>query len=859
MKLTPMMEQWQNAKSQHDDAVVLFRMGDFYELFGDDALVAAPILDLAITSRDKDKASLPMAGFPFHAADNYIEKLVERGLKVAICEQLEDPKASRGLVKRGVTNVITPGTAIISESFEHSEPSYLVALINDGLDFAIASLDVQTGLQKVTTLRNEALIADEILRLAPKEIIVMNDDDGSQHLLNTIMPTMTKETQVRLEKRARPIVNEVHDQLSTAEKIARALVLEYLVELRGAVPAHLSSTPEHYDITDQLLLDDATRGNLDLVPRKRGDRYNLLGVLDRTKTAMGRRALRQSIIAPSTNLGFINARHDMVGELCNASSDLLADLTEFLSAMFDVEKLSSHVAAHKISPRGLAQLRDCLMLTAKIVEVCNRESTPAVKKLLATLPDISALRDVLMRSLADEPPVQLRDGGVFREGFDRELDETRGLVKNGQDLLLALEIKEREISRIPSLKIKYTRVFGYYIEITKTHLEKVPKHYQRKQTIANGERFTSEELSSLEVKLNSAEAQSLLIEEKRFQELLQTVLKEIVNLGKVGRVLAELDLLVSFAQVSQSFSWVRPQMLTRDARVLNITGGRHPVVEAHAHNNGSHFVANDVIVDGKENQLLLITGPNMAGKSTIMRQCALIQILAQMGSWVPAKSATLSITDAIFARVGASDDLSTGRSTFMVEMTETAAILHNATTHSLIILDEIGRGTSTYDGLSIARAVAEHIHDEVGARTLFATHYHELTELAAQFARVKNFHVGIVEKDQRIRFLYRLQPGACLKSFGIAVARLSGLPDSVLDRALAILRNLEKDVEEEVVTPLRVRPQLTLFVDGKDDSVDKDLVAKLREIDINRITPLQALNKLASLQGQLRKSERNLL
>lgn len=877
VKLTPMMEQWKAAKDAHPDAILLFRMGDFYELFGDDAVKAAPILELTLTSRDKDKSGLKMAGFPFHAADNYIYKLVERGLKVAICEQLEDPKTARGVVKRGITNVVTPGTVIENENAPHAEPAYLIGLASMAGEIALCSLDLATASFRITstTCRDSAL--DEALRLEPRELVVLERDHVACELSNLIKHRLRRSALMRVEKKTQLATKSFQTfaekvSFSEAELSALSLITSYVTELKGAFPSHVAM-PSRYAIHEQLLMDLATRTNLDLFPKKKGDHTNLFSVLDETKTAMGRRLLCQSIAAPSTSLEKILERQQLVEELLEHSS-LRATVRELLSATYDLEKLTALVTSKKISPRGLARVRDCLLRTHELVTTVFTSSAALCMELLGAMPDLSSLRALLSHALADEPPLFLRDGGVFREGFDPHLDELMHLLQNGKNLLLDLESKERQQTGIPSLRIKFTRVFGYYIEVTKTHMDKVPAHYQRKQTIANGERYVTKELSELEVKINTAQAKAQELEEQRFTELCAMVAKEAPALIAMARTLALFDLTAGFAELASVRAYSRPQVLEQRERVIDIKAGRHPIVEDIGLREGSYFVPNDTLLVHDECNLMLITGPNMAGKSTVMRQVALIQIMAQIGSFVPAASARLSLCDAIFARVGASDDLATGRSTFMVEMSETAAILSNATEYSLILLDEIGRGTSTYDGMSIAQAVAEYIHDTLKSRTLFATHYHELTELEKRLKGMRNFHVEVTDHDNEVRFLYTLAHGACLKSFGIEVAKLSGLPRSVLDRAHEVLMRLENSTSRAIdhaptapsdSTTLyapepsslthTARPQMDLFVIPKAQPREQGdaVLEKIRGVDINRMTPLQALSKIASWQAELLK------
>lgn len=839
-----MMQQWYQAKNKYKDAILLFRMGDFYELFGDDAIAAAPILELNLTSRDKDKSGLKMAGFPFHAAEGYIAKLVDHGHKVAICEQLEDPKASKGIVKRGVTDVLTPSTYIDDNNSTGSHGQYLLGISSAGNQSAICALDLGTAKFLVTSSVSKQKIIDEIMRLAPKEIVIDRDDDAQE--LAKLFSIEKHKTDLDLKTNLldKPYLNDI-------EKKAALIVLSYLKSLRGKIPVHIDS-PKKYSIEKKMLMDVATIKNLDLFPKSKGDKNNLISVLDETKTSMGKRALFNSINAPSTLMEDILTRQCLVEEFVG-NSYLRQEVRDSLSLCFDIEKLSALVATNKIGPKKMVSLRRSLDCVARLKELSLNKGD-ALNKLALKIPDLTKVHTLLNDALADEPPVNLKDGGAIRAGFDSELDDLRDLVLNGKEMLLSLESRERQKTQIPSLKVKYTRVFGYYIEVTKTHLDKVPAHYQRKQTIANGERFITSELSDLEIKLNNAELNARIIEEEQYGKILATISLESKKLIEAGQIIAEFDLSSCLAELSVTRSYVKPKLLDGHERCLSITEGRHPIIEEICARNGTFFVPNDTSLSGEKSLVKLITGPNMAGKSTIMRQAALIQIMAQMGSFVPAKSASLSICDAIFARVGASDDLSTGRSTFMVEMSETASILNNATSESLILLDEIGRGTSTYDGLSIAQAVAEYIHDNLKARTFFATHYHELTKLEASHSRVKNYHVEIDEQGKEIRFLYTLKKGACLKSFGIEVARLSGLPQKVLSRATSILNTLEQ--EPVLVEKKPKLSQLDLFgLMSNEQSLTKGQkkLKRLLSTDINKLTPIQALTNLAELQETLKE------
>lgn len=859
-KLTPMMRQWHEAKMQHEDAILLFRMGDFYELFDQDAIVAAPILELTLTSRDKDKAGLKMAGFPFHAAESYIGKLIEHGHKVAVCEQLEDPKQKVGVVRRGITNVITPGTALEYESSGSSESAFLLSMAVDGDRYSLCALDYTSATFRVTHSTNKQALFDEALRYAPCEIVLSLDDKEAKILAHQLRDA--RQNRVRVEERRIARVSSsdfAQISLDVLEQKAVALILAYVQELKGHVPSHIAN-PQRYSIDEQLLIDDATRQNLNLIPKAKADTWNLFSVLDDNKTAMGKRALLQIIKAPLTNVQEIKERQELVCSLYT-DHDMRKKVREQLGRFYDLEKLVALMASDKISPRGLAHVRECLAALREITLLSGQGNNPQLRQLLESLPSVEPLYQRLSHELELEPPLWAKDGGIFKPGVFLELDEQKDVMANGQGMLLELEARERQRTGIGSLKIKFTRVFGYYIEITKTNLDKVPPDYIRKQTIANGERYTTDELRLLESKISSAGSLVQSFEEAKFQELCAYAKTFVGILMPIAKQIAYLDNCTSHAEVALRNHFVRPIIEEQDVYITDIKGGWHPIAAEQCKKEGSYFVPNDVSLDATRCSLMLITGPNMAGKSTIMRQVALIQIMAQIGSFVPAQAARLSICDALFARVGASDDMATKRSTFMVEMTETASILHNATRSSLIILDEIGRGTSTYDGLSIAQAVLEHIHDSVKSRTLFATHYHELTMLEGRCERLKNHHVAIDENDDAISFLYTLVQGPCLRSFGIEVARLSGLPSDVLKRAQEILLGLESEAYSSKNTQVSEEPglflqQRSLFGVakniGEQDHV-VDLVDKILGVDINKTTPLQALNKLAAWQRLVQK------
>ncbi|MEM7495721.1 MAG: DNA mismatch repair protein MutS [Myxococcota bacterium] len=913
-KITPMLRQWLLAKERAPDALLLFRMGDFYEMFAQDAQTAAPILELALTSRDRNsKSPIPMAGFPHHAARGYIAKLLSRGLKVALCDQLEDPAAAKGIVKRAVTRVVTPGTTTDDDTLPPKASNYLVGISRHNGTFGIGALDWSTG-RFIATASSDPLTArEELERLAPAEVLVhehavqqlrpltqwLVGAAGSAHggwrcrMETRALSASSADSPSELNSLLQPV------QAHTSCKHAAQLVLEYVRATQGDVGGHVR--PVHaYRIDKQLLMDASTRRHLgvDTAGRKSGESPSLLTLLDRTKTAMGGRALARMLQAPSTDLATINKRHDRIGALL-AHPDTLHALQEDLQGVYDLERLTAKSASGRVNPRELAHLRDSLGRLPRLVSRLGKGKNPVLADLAAGIDPLSDARAWLCNALVESPPLVLREGTVFRDGYDKTLDELTQLAAGGRDKIAAIEARERQATGIPSLKVKYTRVFGYYIEVTKTHLGKVPASYRRKQTVAGAERYGTDELTRLEEQVATAEVRRAAREACLFDQLREKVSEQAMRVLRTATCIAQLDALCGFAQLSLQRRYMRPRMLPAAARHLCIRQGRHPVLELLHAQRGDPFVPSDVELSGDDRQILLITGPNMAGKSTVMRQTALIQLLAQAGCFVPAQQATLSVCDRLFARVGASDDLLEGRSTFMVEMHETAHILRAATPESLVLLDEIGRGTSTFDGLSIAHAVAEHLHNRVGARVLFATHYHELTALAHTLPRLRNVHVAVQEDGNAIAFLYTLRDGCVGRSYGLHVARLAGLPNAVLARAREVLTGLEREPQQEPKHKTatcrdaihRVSKTVSTVQNAEEgnktipDSVksttslgnaDGQLVFfqpdpptqppaaadsqqltaflnKLSRIDVNRTTPLAALQQLAALRQTARK------
>lgn len=893
-KITPMLRQWLEAKAQHTDAVLLFRMGDFYELFHTDAVLSGEVLELSVTTRDRDKENgIAMSGFPHHAAAGYIAKLVAAGFKVAVCDQLEDPSVAKGIVKRGITRVVTPGMVLDDESLQARANNYLVALYanDDATRFGIAAIDVSTGEFKAAATTSLSMLLDEATRLMPRELLLTGDD-----IFKGAFRAKAERDVARVEERDRPgrktvLLDELGKKDAYLEQkehkaacAAAEMVLTYVDETQGSIPSHVS-TPNPYVLDASLLIDATTRQHLDVAGKSENRRApgTLLHVVDKTATAPGGRFLMKTLFAPSANLDVIEERQAMVRSLVEHPG-VRERMRETLRGIFDLERLCSRVCARRAQPQDLARLSRSLQKLPELASLVDELECAPLKTATLALHDLSDLSSMLAAALVEEPPSQLGQAAVFREGYDDDLDKLAELAGGGRDALAALEDKERKETGIPSLKVKFNRVFGYYIEVTKTHLSKVPEHYIRKQTIANGERFLTEELSRLEDQVASAEQKHHRREAELYEALCDEVASSSSAIFAAAQNIAELDTWHAFAKVSAENDYVCPTLLPAAERRLTLKGARHPVVEQALAKDGERFVPMDLVLDGEGRQLLLITGPNMAGKSTLMRQVALVQLLAQAGCFVPAAEAELSVCDRIFTRVGASDDLAEGRSTFMVEMTETANILNHATEHSLVLLDEIGRGTSTFDGISIAWSVAEHLHNEVRARTLFATHYHELTDLADVHEGIANIHVVVKEWNDEIIFTRSIADGGAGQSYGIQVARLAGLPQGVLRRAQAVLAVLEggevavDDVSADAsaaavampssLTSLRTkqrlkkaRPQLDLFGAAVDASVVEDapeedardaLVDQLLKMHINRMTPLDALNALAGLVDEAR-------
>jgi len=864
-RLTPMFRQWLAAKREHPDALLLFRMGDFYELFFDDARIAAPILEIALTARGRGtKTEAPMCGIPHHALGAYVAKLVDRGYRVAICEQVEDPRKAKGMVRREVVRVLSPGTFADPERLAPDRGLWLAAIAPPGEgdpNWGIALVDLSTGEMLLARREDGAGVADLLARHEVREVLVPEGgkETVTRHLpeISGARPVVTTTTPDRFHPGLAP--STVLDYLGVRSLdafgcppdhpglAAAAAALRHLEDTQHARPRHLDRLRVE-DEGEILLLDASTRRNLELVRNLRDAtrRHTLLEVLDRTRTPVGARRLRSWILAPLRDAGAIHRRQEVVGALVD-DPGLRDEIREVLGGIRDLERLLGRAALGTATPHDLAALRRSLEGLAPLGDALGRIATPLGRDLAGRLDRLEDLLGLLARALADEPGGAPGEGRVIREGYDADLDEARELARGGRRLVAAIEARERERTGIPSLKVRYNKVFGYFIEVTRANLSRVPEDYERRQTLASGERFVTPELKELEARILSAEERVGTRERELFDELLREVVRRGSRLRETADVIGDLDALASLAEVAATEGYVRPVVDEEDR--LEIVDGRHPVVERLVGAGG--FVPNDCRLDDGQ-RILVVTGPNMGGKSTYLRQVALLVLMAQVGSFVPAREARIGVVDRVFCRVGAADNLAGGESTFMVEMIETANILHGATERSLVVLDEIGRGTSTWDGMAIAWAVVEHLHDHprVRPKTLFATHYHELTELATRLPRLANVHITVREHGHEVIFLHRVEPGASDRSYGIHVARLAGLPDPVVRRAREILENLvaEHAGARNLVRPAPGAPlQLDLFAAPRSDPAAEEILARLAGIDPDDTTPRRALEILAEL------------
>jgi DNA mismatch repair protein MutS len=868
---TPLMRQYTAIKREHPSALLFFRLGDFYELFFDDAVLASKELQITLTSRNKEKGiAVPMCGVPYHAAEGYISKLIRKGFKVAICDQMESPKVAKKLVRREVTRVVTPGTAADS-SLSSEENNFLAALarINDGVGFA--ALDLSTGEFRATEFSGEDAarrIQEELAQLRPKEILygssapLFESPDSRSRLCGEGIVGNCAETPlddwIFAPDHAIPLLENHFGVLSlegfglagkpAAVSAAGAILYYVRSTQRGAL--HHVDRIGFYERQNCLVLDAVTVRNLELIePLFAGTDagITLFRSIDLTVTPMGKRLLRSWLLRPSIEITEINLRLDAVETLVK---DTVAreELRRALDGILDLERLLSRVTLETANPRDVLALAASLGKIPAVRNLLARLSVERWGRLHQSVDDLGDVRERIEKTIVPEPPISLSDGGVIQSGVEKELDELRDLSRNSKQYLAQIEQRERQRTGIGSLKVKFNSIFGYYLEVSKPNLHLVPPDYERKQTLVNAERFTTPELKEYEAKILDAQEKIIEIERRLFAELRTAIAAEAKRIRQTALALAEVDVLASLAHIAALRNYCRPKF--DDSSDIEILEGRHPVIEQQELGGGERFVPNDLYLNSTTHTVLVLTGPNMGGKSTYLRQAALIVILAQMGSFVPARSARLGIVDRVFTRIGASDNLARGRSTFMVEMTETAAILHTATSRSLILLDEIGRGTATYDGLAIAWAAVEYIHARTQGKTLFATHYFELTELAERLSGVKNYRVSVKETGGGIVFLRKVEPGAADRSYGIEVAKLAGLPQEVIERAREVLAEHES-AEQQVTGHLSPGaepppPQLTIFT-----PLSQPVLEKLREVDLNRLTPLEALNLLAELKRQI--------
>jgi DNA mismatch repair protein MutS len=857
-ELTPLMKQYFSIKESHPDAIVLFRLGDFYEMFGEDAETASKILQIALTTRDRTKEDpVPMCGIPYFASESYIAKLIKAGYKVAICEQMEDPKEAKGIVRREVVKVITPGTY----SPENPKENVYIACIYPFNDkFGVALADISTG--EFLVYETEENIEDEAHRFEPREVLLPRSFRENIHCresLSSFYVSFFDDGYFDYSEAYRILLK--HFRVSSLDGYG-CEGMTAAVSAAGALVSYLAATQkENLSIRkittlrqgSSMFLDAATQRNLELTHtlKDRLSEGTLLGVLDETLTPMGGRFLRNSLLKPLINKAEITRRQDAAGYLLE-DYELREMLMTSLGKIQDMERLASRIDAGTANARDLIAMKQTISVLPKLRKALLASGDPYLHSLAEDLADFNAVADIIGKGIIDSPPLGIRDGGIIRDGFRPEVDELRVISVSGKDFLAGLEQKERKRTGISSLKVGYTRAFGYYIEVTNSNLEMVPADYTRKQTLVGGERFITPELKEYETKILGAEERLKHLEYRIFQEILGNVRKETERLFRAARAVAVIDFLTCLAVVAKRYNYVRP--VVDESGVIEITDGRHPVLERMPFSE--RFIPNSTLMDTGENRLLIITGPNMAGKSTYMRQVALLVLMAQTGSFIPASDARIGIVDRIFTRIGASDSIAKGQSTFMVEMVEVANIIHNASEKSLLLLDEVGRGTSTFDGISIAWAVAEHILNKIRARTLFATHYNELTELGLSHDGVRNYNISVKEWGDEIIFLRKIEKGPADKSYGIQVARLAGLSGDIISRAKEVLANLEKDELNETGAPKfaerktkKAAMQLDLF-----SSVPESVVSEIMQIDVKRLKPEDALKKLTELKRKLTKN-----
>ena len=878
-ELTQMMKQYMETKSQYQDCILFYRLGDFYEMFFEDALTASRELEITLTGKNcgqEEKA--PMCGVPYHAVEGYLNRLVAKGYKVAICEQVEDPKTTKGIVKREVVRIVTPGTNLDTQALDETKNNYIMCIVYIADRYGVSVADISTGDYFVTEIPDSAKLLDEIYRFSPSEIICNEafymsgvDMDGMKDRLGITIYSLESwyfDDEVCRKKLLEHFEVSSFAGLGLADYdcgiISAGALLQYLLETQKNSLSNLTHiTP--YAAGKFMMIDSSTRRNLELCEtlREKQKRGSLLWVLDKTKTAMGARTLRKYVEQPLIDKTEIIRRLDAVQELKEQAISR-EEIREYLSPVYDLERLITKIAYGSANPRDLTAFRSSLEMLPALLYILQEMKAELLKDLAVDLDPLEDLCILVKKAIREDPPIAMKEGNIINDGYNEEVDKLRRAKSDGKDWLAKLENDEREKTGIKNLKIKYNKVFGYYLEVTNSYKEMVPEYYTRKQTLANAERYITPELKELEDMILGAEDKLYALEYELYSEVRDLIASQIERIQKTAKAVAALDAFASLALVAERNNYVRPKI--NEKGVIDIKEGRHPVVERMIPNE--MFISNDTYLDDKKHRISIITGPNMAGKSTYMRQTALIALMAQIGSFVPAKSANIGLSDRIFTRVGASDDLASGQSTFMVEMTEVANILRNATSKSLLILDEIGRGTSTFDGLSIAWAVIEYISDSrlLGAKTLFATHYHELTELEGKIDNVNNYCIAVKEKGDDIVFLRKIVKGGADKSYGIQVAKLAGVPELVIGRAKEIVEELsDEDITarvSEIASKERVvkkKPkvkkyddvdiaQMSLFDTVKDD----DVLEELKNLDVGNMTPIDALNTIYRLQNKLK-------
>ena len=877
---SPMMQHYLKTKEEYKDCILFYRLGDFYEMFFDDALVVSKELELTLTGKDCGQAErAPMCGIPFHAAETYLNRLVANGHKVAICEQVEDPKQAKGIVKREVIRIVTPGTNLNTQAIDETKNNYLMSIVYLGEKIGVSIADFSTGDYFVTELSSGSELIDEINKFVPSEIITNEyfsmsgiDLTAVNDKLGITMSTLDSwyfDEDTCIKKLLTHFKVGVLDGLGlkdyTAGTIAAGALLLYLYEMQKGSVDHITSIVP-YTTGKYMLIDSSSRRNLELVEtmREKQKKGSLLWVLDKTKTAMGARALRSMIEQPLINKEDILKRQAGIEECNNRAIDR-EEIREYLNPVYDLERIMTKISCKSANPRDLIAFRNSLEMLPHIKKLIGTMESDLFAECFANLDDLADIYSLISSAIVEEPPITIREAGIIKEGFSKEADELRRAKTEGKEWLAQLEAREKEATGIKNLKVKYNKVFGYYLEVTNSFKNLVPADWVRKQTLTNAERYTTDELKKLEDVILGAEDKLCSLEYDLFNEVRDSIAAEVRRIKSTARAIAEIDVYTALSVVAQQYNYVKPAI--NEKGIIDIKNGRHPVVEKMIRND--MFVANNTYLDNAKNRISIITGPNMAGKSTYMRQTALIVLMAQIGSFVPAQEANIGIVDRIFTRVGASDDLASGQSTFMVEMTEVANILRNATPKSLLILDEIGRGTSTFDGLSIAWAVVEYIANTklLGAKTLFATHYHELTELEGTLDGVNNYCIAVKENGDDIVFLRKIIKGGADKSYGIQVAKLAGVPDTVIERAKELVADLSdadislkaRDIaqyskkQEKLVDSYKKVDDLEVKQMSLFDTVNNDdIIEDIKALDISNMTPIDALNTLYKLQGRVK-------